>query len=205
MRLHTMPCILFAGGKSSRMGEDKALLPFAGKASLAKYQYERLEKIFEHVYLSVKDVTPFDHIDALVIEDEIGKDVYAPTAGFVNVFRRLKTEKMIFVISVDTPFVDQNIIKKLTALADKEYDAVIARTPGGIHPLCGLYSRSLEEPLLNMLHEGDHKLSRLLKNVHVGYVDIDDEDALLNMNTPEDYKKALKILEEKSNTALTKE
>jgi molybdenum cofactor guanylyltransferase len=196
MARHTIPCVLFAGGKSSRMGKNKALLPFDSKESLARYQYERLEKIFEHVYLSAKDAGLFDHFDANIIEDEIGKEVYAPTAGFVNVFRRLKSEHMIFVLSIDTPFVDKAIIDKCIAAIDNDHDAVIVRTPGGIHPLCGIYSRTLEEPLMRMLNEGDHKLSRLLENAYVHYIDIDKEDALLNMNTPEEYAKALKILQE---------
>lgn len=197
MALHPIACVLFAGGKSSRMGKNKALLPFAGKASLAEYQYERLKTIFERVYLSVKDKTLFDHIDAEVIEDEIGKEVYAPTAGFVNIFTRLKTDNMLFAMSVDTPFVDEAIINTCIASADNNYDAIIIRTPSGIHPLCGLYSRSLESALVSMLHEGDHKLSRLLEKSKVHYIDIDDEDPLLNMNTPEDYEKALKLLEHK--------
>jgi molybdopterin-guanine dinucleotide biosynthesis protein A len=163
---------------------------------LARYQYERLEKIFERVYLSTKDAKLFDRFDANVIEDEIGKEIYAPTAGFVNVFNRLRSETMIFVLSVDTPFVDNAIIDKCIAVADNDYDAIIVRTPGGIHPLCGIYSRSLEEPLMKMLQEDDHKLGKLLKNAKVHYIDIEDEDALLNMNTPEDYEKALKILQE---------
>ena len=197
MSLHTIPCVLFAGGKSSRMGENKALLPFDGIESLAKYQYERLQKIFTHVHLSAKDASLFDHFGADVIEDEIGKEVYAPTAGFVNVFKHLKPENMIFVLSVDTPFVDKAIIDKCIAAIENNHDAVIVRTPGGIHPLCGLYSRSLEEPLSRMLNEGDHKLSRLLENSNVLYIDTDDEDMLLNMNTPEEYEKALKILKGK--------
>ena len=196
MALHTMVCVLFAGGKSSRMGKNKALLPFDDKESLARYQYERLEKIFERVYLSTKDAGLFDHFDANVIEDEIGKEVYAPTAGFVNVFNHLRAETMIFVLSVDTPFVGNAIIDKCMAVRDDDYDAIIVRTPGGIHPLCGIYSRSLEEPLMKMLQEDDHKLGQLLKNAKVHYIDIEDEDALLNMNTPEDYDKALKILQE---------
>jgi molybdopterin-guanine dinucleotide biosynthesis protein A len=198
MALHTIACVLFAGGKSSRMGKDKALLPFDNMESLAKYQYKRLEKIFERVYLSAKDADLFEHFDANVIEDEIGKDVYAPTSGFVNVFERLKTDNMIFVLSVDTPFVHQVIIDKLIGALDDNYDAIIVRTPGGIHPLCGIYSRTLEKPLLKMLQEDDHKLGKLLKNAKVNYIDIADEDALLNMNTPEDYDKALKILKEKN-------
>jgi molybdopterin-guanine dinucleotide biosynthesis protein A len=44
-------CVIFAGGKSSRMGEDKSLLPFGTFSSLAEYQYNRLSNIFDIVYI----------------------------------------------------------------------------------------------------------------------------------------------------------
>jgi len=47
--------IIFAGGKSSRMGRDKALLPFGGYDTLTEYQYRRLSKIFNRVYISTKN------------------------------------------------------------------------------------------------------------------------------------------------------
>lgn len=197
MSLYTIPCVLFAGGKSSRMGEDKALLPFGEEQSLVQYQYERLEEIFARVYISAKESAPFEHFDAVVIEDIIAKDVYAPTAGLVNMFRQLKAEGSIFVLSVDTPFVDKEIIAKFLEAQGKEFDAIIVRTAKGIHPLCGIYTRALEDKLVNMLEEGKHKLSDLLEDANVYYIDIDDEDALLNLNTPQEYERALQLLKER--------
>ena len=52
---YKMPAVLFAGGRSSRMGQDKALLPFAGFKTLSEYQYRRLSEIFEKVYISSKE------------------------------------------------------------------------------------------------------------------------------------------------------
>jgi molybdopterin-guanine dinucleotide biosynthesis protein A len=198
MSLYTIPCILFAGGKSSRMGEDKALLPFGGKETLAQFQYERLEELFTRVYISAKDASKFSGYDAVVIEDVIAKETEAPTAGFANVFKQLKAENAIFVLSVDTPFVDEKIIQKFLDVPNaQKYDAIIIRTPRGIHPLCGIYSRALELPLFNMLIEGEHKLTKLLENSNVFYIDIKDEDALLNLNTPEDYQRALALMDER--------
>lgn len=191
MPLYTMPCVLFAGGKSSRMGEDKALLPFGDSPALVQYQYERLKKIFARVYLSAKDESKFNDLDAVVIEDYFHKEVSAPTVGLISAFRQLKDENAFFVLSVDTPFVDEKIISKLLEVSDKLYDAIIVRTPSGIHPLCGIYTRALEEPLKEMAENGEHKLSRLLENSKVFYVDIEDEEALLNLNTPLEYQKAL--------------
>lgn len=191
MSLYTMPCVIFAGGKSSRMGEDKSRLPFADTASLAQYQYDRLKKIFERVYISAKDAKNFDDFDASVIEDKIAKEIYAPTAGFINIFSQLKDDNTVFVLSVDTPFVTKEIIDKILALPREESNAIIARTPAGIHPLCGVYMRSLEESMHEMVQNDDHKLGKLLKKSKVHYLDIEDEDALMNINTKEEYQKAL--------------
>ena len=46
--------VILAGGKSSRMQQDKALLPFGEVNSLAEFQYRRLSKIFSKVYISSK-------------------------------------------------------------------------------------------------------------------------------------------------------
>ena len=194
MSLYTIPCILFAGGKSSRMGEDKAFLPFAEYDSLIKYQVERLKEIFEHVYVSAKDQYKYNDIDTIVIEDVLYSDISAPTTGFINIFRQLKEENSFFVLSVDTPFVNKIIIDKLSETNNGNYDAIIIRTPSGIHPLCGIYTRVLEEPMKKMIEKGDHKLMKLLKKSNVFYIDVEDEDLLLNLNTPDEYAKALNIV-----------
>ena len=195
MSSYTIPCVLFAGGKSSRMGEDKTFLPFGKSDSLIEYQIKRLEKIFTHVYVSAKDKGPFGKIDTMVIEDIEHKDVYAPTAGFINIYRQLKAENMFFVLSVDAPFVNKDVISKLLEVKNCSlYDAIIVRTPSGIHPLCGIYTRALEVPLTLMMENSDHKLTKLLEKSNVFYVDIEDENLLLNLNTPQEYQKALKII-----------
>lgn len=195
MSLITTPCVLFAGGKSSRMGEDKAFLPFGGYDSLIQYQILRLNEIFTRVYVSAKDETAFDEMNTLVIEDIDYKDVYAPTAGFLNIYRQLKAENMFFVLSVDTPFVNKDVISKLLEVSNGSlYDAVIVRTPSGVHPLCGIYTRALEEPMKSMMENKEYKLMDLLDKSNVFYVDVEDDNLLLNLNTPQEYQKALKLL-----------
>ncbi|MDF1880654.1 molybdenum cofactor guanylyltransferase MobA [Sulfurimonas sp. MAG313] len=197
MSLFKMPCIIFAGGRSSRMGENKAFLPFGQYDSLIKYQVKRLEKIFERVYVSTKDKNKFKSIDANIIEDQIYPKVFAPTSGFFNIFKYLKNDDTFFVISVDTPFVNKNIITSLMQVTSTNYEAIVLRTPSSIHPLCGIYTRALQKPIQKMLEEDNHKLMILLKNSKVKYVDVDDEESLLNLNTPDEYLKAVKILQNK--------
>ncbi|RUM64044.1 MAG: molybdenum cofactor guanylyltransferase, partial [Sulfurimonas sp.] len=84
-----LPCVIFAGGKSSRMGEDKTLLPFAGFTTLTEFQYSRLSKIFTNVYISCKDKNKFP-FDANYIIDKKVQDTFAPTLAFVSIFESLK-------------------------------------------------------------------------------------------------------------------
>jgi len=186
------PCIIFAGGKSSRMGEDKALLPFGDFSTLTEFQLYRLKKIFKNVYISCKDKTKFD-FEASFIEDiKTAEEIYAPTTGFVAIFQKFKIQK-IFVISVDTPFVGNKEIKELFENDGEEYDATIAKTKEGIQPLCGIYHRSLEQSFQDMLHKDNHKLGFLLKNSKTNYIFFEKSSLFMNLNRKEEYFDALKL------------
>jgi len=194
MSLFSIPCIVFSGGKSSRMGEDKAFLPFGKHDSLIEYQVSRLQKIFTHVYISAKDKNKFTSINAIIIEDILHPEVNAPTTGFLNIFSKLKEDDTFFVLSVDSPFVTEEIISELITASKKGYEAVIVKTPLGIHPLCGIYTRSLQSRIQTMMQKDEHKLRKLLDDCNVCYVEVENEYLLSNLNTPKDYKKALKTL-----------
>ena len=89
--LFDIPCVIFAGGKSSRMGEDKALLPFGKFPTLSEFQLHRLNQIFKNVYISCKDRSKFN-FQARFIEDAKQSCVYAPSEGFVAIFEYLKED-----------------------------------------------------------------------------------------------------------------
>jgi len=187
-----IPCVIFAGGRSSRMGEDKALLPFGGFNTLTQFQLSRLSKLFKTVYISCKDSNKFD-FNANFIEDVKTDSVYAPTAGFVSIFKELK-EDCFFALSVDSPFVGEIEIKELILKYKVESDATIAKTEFGMQPMCGIYHRSLESKFLKMLESNNHKLGYLLKSSNTTFVIFDDEKPFLNLNHPQEYEKALTLI-----------
>lgn len=187
--MKALPCVIFAGGKSSRMGQDKALLPFGDRPTLAEYQYRRLQAYFPRVYLSTKAPERFD-FDVPVICDTHA--VFAPTAGFAAAFAALE-DNAFFALSVDAPFVDAGVIDALFSQFEAApCDAVIARTGSGMHPLCGIYRRSLQKDFERMLEADDHKLGRLLKSRDTAFVTFDDEAPFANLNHPHDYEEALR-------------
>ncbi len=183
-----LPCVLFAGGKSSRMGRDKSLLPFGGYSSLAEFQYNRLSKLFTHVSISTKTDDKFD-FDANFILDPAEVD-FAPTVGFVSAFETLQCERL-FVLSVDSPFVDAKIIETLLKADKPDLDAVIAKTPSGSHPMSGLYHVSLLGEFQRMLRESDHRLGKLLSISQTRFVEFEHEEPFMNLNHPHEYEEAL--------------
>ena len=185
-----IPCVIFAGGKSSRMGEDKSLLPFGDFNTLTQYQYSRLSKIFPKVYISCKDKSKFDfHAD--FIEDINSNDIFSPTIAFLSIFQTLDS---FFAISVDTPFVEEKQIKKILDQHSIYADAIVAQTPSGVQPLCGVYYKSINKQFAYMLNNNEHKLQNMLRNAKTIFVELEDDKVFLNLNYPHEYQEALKLI-----------
>lgn len=179
--------VIFAGGKSSRMGKDKALLPFGQYASLTAFQYEKLQHLFKTVYISTKE-EKFD-FDAKILKDCYKES--SPLVGLLSIFETLNVEE-VFVLSVDAPFVDAETIKKIMQIDISEYDAVVAKSPSGIQPLCGRYKKSILPLLKKHLKEEKHKLQHLLHTAKTYLLHFEDDSVFTNINHPEEYEEALK-------------
>ncbi|CAA6820502.1 MAG: Molybdenum cofactor guanylyltransferase [uncultured Sulfurovum sp.] len=189
--------VIIAGGKSSRMQEDKALLPFGAYLSLAEFQYRRLDKLFSKVYISSKE-NKFD------FEADIIKDVYAvssPLVALVSIFDTLEGLEEIFVLSVDAPFVDEQVIKKLyevrEATLEINFDVIVAESKYGLEPLCAIYCKSFLEKAKNALKKNEHRLMTLLNALKIKKVFIEEETKFMNLNYPKEYEAAKLIMSKK--------
>ena len=174
---YNIPLIIFAGGKSSRMGQDKALLPFGGYNTLSEFQHKRLSKLFKKVYISAKE-NKFD-FKANIIEDNYKE--HSPLVGIITIFETLNVDK-VFILSVDAPFVNKEVIDKLIH-SNNRFDAVVAKSKSGIQPLCGVYKRSV----LPVAQK-----QSLLKKVDTQFVPFTEDALFINLNHPHEYEKAQK-------------
>lgn len=179
--------IVMAGGKSLRMGEDKALLPFGKYDSLTHYQYIKLQKLFDTVYISTKE-KKFD-FEANFIYDNYNES--SPLVALLSIFESIKAES-IFILSVDAPFVDKEVIDELLRKDEAHYDIVIAASPSGEQPLCGIYKKSTLPAILRQYTNGNHKLKDLLKSVNTLHVVFEEDKPFTNLNHPSEYQDALK-------------
>jgi len=185
---YPMTAVIFAGGKSTRMGSDKALLPFGKHNSLAQYQYERLEALFEKTYLSAKE-NKFDFDPCLIIDKE---KTFSPLVSLVTIFETLRVDK-IFVLSVDAPFVDESVMAALIE-AGGHFDIVAAQSKQGTQPLCAVYHKSIFPLAKKHLKDENHKLNNLLEKSNTHLVYFEDESLFMNLNEISQYNKALSIL-----------
>ena len=181
--------VIVAGGKSSRMQKDKALLPFGGFSSLAQFQYERLNSLFFKVYISSKE-DKFD-FKANIIED-VNK-ASSPLVALVSIFETLDFDE-VFILSVDAPFVERTIIEKLYEVREKHFDVIVAESTNGLEPLCAIYRRSFLSKAIIALENNEHRLQSLFKVLEVKKVFIEEEKFFMNLNYPKEYEEAKRKL-----------
>ncbi len=175
--------VIFAGGKSSRMGQDKALMPFGGFETLAEYQYRRLLRWYEHVYISAKeDKFPFQ---ANLILDRYSAD--SPMVALASSLESVKSDE-IFIISVDMPFAGKAIMEKLwETYRSNNAEIVIAASPNGNEPLCGIYATSVSDRAQRLIEKNEHRIKSLLDICSTSIVEYHDKKAFVNLNTPDEY------------------
>jgi molybdopterin-guanine dinucleotide biosynthesis protein A len=179
-----IPCIILAGGKSSRMGQDKSLLPFKNHKTLAQYQYDKLSKIFSKVYISSK--TDKFNFKADIILDDI-LDISSPMVALQTILKNI-SEKKVFIIAVDVPFVKIDTIKQLINRS-KNYDIVYPKDNNKSHFLCGVFDKKILPKIDTLLCQDIHKIKQLINNTNSKDIYINHNKQFLNINTIQQYEK----------------
>ncbi len=181
------PCVILAGGKSSRMGVDKSKLKFGGFGSLCEYQVSRLKPLFKSVHVSSKE-DKFDFDVDLILDSE---DIFSPMVALKKILFYFENTP-VFILSVDAPFVGENEIKRLYEYT-KTSDIVIPKTSSYTHQLCGFYRSNLAFTCKKLLSQDIHKIRALFEHAKVKCVEFEDEKAFMNLNYFDEYEKALKF------------
>lgn len=175
-----IPCVILAGGKSSRMGSDKALLPFGTFNSLAEFQYTKLGGFFKKVYISSK-VNKFKFLHNQILDKE---DLASAMIALKNILTFLQAEK-VFIIAVDYPFVQKSTIQTLINNAN-EAEIILPKTEK-THNLCGIYSLDTIKKIEFLLSTNTHKISDLTTLCRTMMIQFDETQEFSNLNFPQDY------------------
>ncbi len=177
---------VLCGGKSRRMGRDKALLPLGDTTFLA----HALETVrdFPEVLLSAAQEGDYSDFGVPVVAD--GWPDTGPLGGICSVLTACRSEAML-CLSCDMPQVTGEFCHYLCGLLDG-YDAVVPTTADGrVHPLCAVYHCRALPTLQEHLKRGDLRLQSALSDLQVLYVDVKEttftDKLLRNINTPQEY------------------
>ncbi|WP_100968651.1 molybdenum cofactor guanylyltransferase MobA [Helicobacter pylori] len=195
--IDNIPCVLLAGGKSSRfiinnIQTNKALVPFESYSNLLEYQYTRLLKLFKKVIISAKKSLKLNA--PYLLERE--SDLFSPLFGIHNAFLTLQTP-YIFFIPIDTPLVSLESIKALCGI--KNFSVIYAKSPTKEHYLISLWHQSVLNALNYALKTQNYRLSTLVKNTSSVAINFNQEEEFLNLNTLKDYELAVQILKKRIN------
>lgn len=187
---------LLVGGRSRRMGRDKALAPFNG-GTLIEWLRDRLAPGFVHTFVVAKDVGRFRDLGLPVVADARPDD--GPMLGVYTALMASPAPRTL-CLSCDVPFVTAELLDRLAARA-ASFDVLVPRDQSGLQPLCAVYSRGVLPELERMLDGGERQLLQVFDRVATGYVDVaamgvgDPRALFLNVNTPADLETARRLAE----------
>ena len=187
--------IVLAGGKSKRMGKEKALLHI-GEKTLIEIMIDKLKTLFPNIILSTNSPENFTFLKIRMIED-FYKNV-GPLGGIHAGLTESNTEKN-FIISCDLPLMSTEMIEYLCNFNSSK-KIVVCKSGDYIEPTFGIYSREILEDIevilnLNLQHglqAKDISIQNAIEKIGADIIDATklpfyNEDFFYNMNTFEDY------------------
>jgi molybdopterin-guanine dinucleotide biosynthesis protein A len=193
--------IVLAGGRSARMGRDKAALPI-GDTTLLAHVVTQLQRAFTTIIVVAgREADQPSVIDApgvILIRDEFAYQgpVHGLRAGLAAA-----TGDPVFVASCDLPLVRAEVALKLCAMVEN-HDAAIPRVGGRLQMLHAVYRRERCMGALDaMAARDERRLHRIVDHIQARIVEETDMrlidphlESFFNVNTPEDYRAMLNAI-----------
>jgi molybdopterin-guanine dinucleotide biosynthesis protein A len=177
-----------AGGRSTRMGRDKALLPWQG-STLLDHAIARLSAVCGEVRILCGPGPRYEDRGRPLVVDAIPDG--GPLAGIAAGLESAGDAAGVY-LGVDLPHVPVALLEMLIALTDA--DAIVPVTPGGPEPLCAVYGPGCRDAVRARLAAGDRRMTSFWPDVRVrewGPADIGrfgpPADLFANLNGPLDY------------------
>lgn len=188
--------LILAGGTSSRMGRDKAFVPFAGRALLDHMTARLLPQVAELAVNTNGDLNDFVDCDLALLRD--GEIDGGPLAGVLAGLRWAATlderPNFLATVPIDTPFLPEDFVARLRA-GTRDGLIAIAETGDRDHPMLALWPLALLEPLEEWRKTARSKGIRGFLATH-GFTVVHFAmpepglDPFFNVNTPEELAEA---------------
>ncbi|WP_105382183.1 molybdenum cofactor guanylyltransferase MobA [Neorhizobium alkalisoli] len=195
----TPPGLILAGGKSSRMGTDKALLEIGGDTILG-HTVRRLGPQVREIALNAPEGFP-NPVGLRLVPDRMGNQV-GPLAGVLSGLRDIIARGLpathLLTVPSDTPFFPTDLVTRLEAGTDDARTIVIPASGERDHPVFGLWPLAIADDLETWLSNPENRRIKTFLHRHrqvtVKFPMIETAsgpfDPFFNINTPEDLAEA---------------
>lgn len=194
-KTRSLSAIVLAGGQSSRMGRDKALIPLQGVPLLQQVCEVALSCAIE-VYVVTpwperyQDILP----NACLVIREVPlpgeTEPHGPLVGFAQGLDRVETDWVV-LLACDLPHLQVKGLQGWAMELEKtapDAIALLPRHPKGWEPLCGFYRRQCLPLLTQYIDEGGRSFQHWLAQHPVQELPVSDTQLLFNCNTPADLE-----------------
>jgi molybdopterin-guanine dinucleotide biosynthesis protein A len=197
--------VILVGGKSSRMGRPKALLPFDGEPLVA-HVVRKLKEMFVEAVVVAAPEQELPALSATIVRDEVAYQ--GPVSGIYHGLKA-SSKELCFVTSCDAPFLNLRLIAHLLAQAS-DHDVVVPYWQERFQPLHAVYRTRVAPLLKEQLSRGERRPIFLFDKVST--LKVSEEEirrfdpqglSLLNMNSPEDYQAVLQLWREKNSKSVS--
>lgn len=194
--VNRLTAFVLAGGKSSRMGRDKAFLAW-GPETLLSHAVKLVNNMAAKVYI-VGNAKKFASYGSVV------EDIYrdrGPLGGIHAALAGSNTD-LNLMVAVDLPMVTPEFLLYLIAQAAESSAMVtVPRAGNGWQPLCAVYRREFAATAEQSLLKGENKIDPLFATVETRVLEEQElvkrgfsADMFRNLNTPEELEEARRRL-----------
>lgn len=194
-----MTSIILAGGKSSRLGRNKALQIVGGK-SLIQWMVDRLSTLSTEIIIATA------HGEAIPcsssVKMETVADAYSGKGPLAGIHSGLiaSSRARAIVVGCDTPFLSVALLEYMTQTSPT-VDVVVPRIKEKVEPLCAVYSKNCVDPIQELLKQSELRIIELFAMVKVRYIEEDEIDnfdpehlSFFNINSQADLDRARRLV-----------
>lgn len=177
---------ILAGGKSTRMGQNKALMEYQNETMIGRIAREFSD--FGEVLVSASQKGIYETDGVRVVYDEHRE--IGPIEGIRQLVNAAGKE-YIFICAADMPFVNREIAEYLAEFISSDYDCWVITDEERVHPLCAIYSKRILPVIGELIRQGKYRLMELLNRVRTKYVSLTrtnfDRRVVRNVNTKDEF------------------
>ncbi len=194
-----MTCIILAGGLGTRFVPQKGLLPCRG-GTMIESIIARLSTLFDDFILAVNDEEPYRMLRYPLVKDEYPS--LGPLGAIYSGLARV--QRTSFFCGCDMPFISRPLVRAMRENVDG-HDVVIPCYLGNPEPLHAFYGPVCLPYMERQIALGDLRIVSFFPSVRVKFINVEEGDLkkerhmFFNINTEEDYQRALQLMAEEEN------